>query len=423
MDRNYLKISEINEYIKTVIDNTSFLNKVYLSGEISNFKNHARGHLYFTLKDDESRINAVMFAGNAKDLTFEPKDGMSVLVEGRISCYPASGSYQVYVEKMDMDGIGKLFIEYEKLKKKLAEEGLFDLDHKKKIPRFPTRIGVITADTGAAVKDIMSTIKRRYPICEVILFPSLVQGADAAPNIVKQIKKADEFGLDTIICGRGGGSIEDLWAFNEEIVARAIYECKTPIISAVGHEIDFTIADFVADLRAPTPTGAAEMAVPTIMDVSTLIDNFEIRATKSIKNTVNQKFIMLERFKRSYILKNPMSMYEIKEQKLDNLLDTLKSDITNILNNKIFAYKEISQSYILKDPNKLLEAKNNKLDMMINSLKLLNPLSLLEKGYSVVSKEDKVINDIKGIKTGDNLKIKLSKGSIDATVSKVNKGE
>lgn len=421
MDRNYLKISEINEYIKDVIDGNSFLNKVYLIGEISNFKNHARGHLYFTLKDDESRLNAVMFASSARTLTFEPKDGMNVLVEGRISCYPASGSYQIYVEKMEMDGIGKLFVEYEKLKKKLASEGLFDLDHKKKIPKYPNKIGVVTADTGAAVKDIISTIKRRYPICEVILFPSLVQGVDAAPNIVKQIKRADDFGVDTLIVGRGGGSIEDLWAFNEEIVARAIYECKTPVISAVGHEIDFTIADFVADLRAPTPTGAAEMAVPTIVDVRTLIDNFEIRLNKNIKNMVNQKFIMLERFKRSYILKNPMSMYEIKEQKLDNLIDTLKTDISNILSNKTFSYEKITSSYILKEPVKLLDEPNKKLDMMINSLKLLNPLGLLEKGYSVVTKENSVISDSKNLKKGDEIVIKMHKGKVNATVDLIEK--
>ena len=360
-----------------------------------------------------------MFASSAKNLNFEPKDGMSVLVEGRISCYPATGSYQIYVEKMEMGGLGKLLAELEKLKKKLANEGLFDLDHKKKIPKYPNKIGVVTAPTGAAVKDIISTIKRRYPICEVILFPSLVQGADAKENIVKQIKRADEFGVDTIIVGRGGGSIEDLWAFNEEIVARAIYECKTPIISAVGHEIDFTLADFVADLRAPTPTGAAEMAVPTVIDVETLINNYEIRLNKNIKNMVNQKFIMLERFKRSYILKNPMSMYEIKEQKLDNLLDTLKSDMENFLNNKRYAFEKTTSSYVLKEPQKLLDDPNKKLEMMINSLKLLNPLGLLEKGYSVISKDENVISDAKSLKKGDEISIRMHKGKVNATVSEI----
>ncbi|MBR4230889.1 MAG: exodeoxyribonuclease VII large subunit [Bacilli bacterium] len=423
MERDYITISEINSYIKSVIDKDFFLNKVFIKGEISNFKNHTRGHLYFTLKDDNSRLSAVMFESSARNLSFVPEDGMSVLIEGRISCYPATGSYQIYVEKMEMDGIGRLFIEYEKLKKKLEKEGLFDLDHKVLIPKYPNRIGVITASTGAAIKDIMSTIKRRYPICEVILFPSLVQGDGAKENIVRQIKKADEFGLDTIIVGRGGGSIEDLWAFNEEIVARAIYECKTPIISAVGHEIDFTIADFVADLRAPTPTGAAEMAVPTIIDVQTLIDNFVIRLNKNIKNMVNQKFIMLERFKRSYILKNPMSIYEIKEQKLDNLVESLSFNFKNLINNKINKYNLVTSSFVMRNPEKLLDKSVQKLDMLIKSIKLLNPLGILEKGYSVVTKDEKAVTDSSKLKKDDILNIKLYKGDIKAKVMEVKNGK
>ena len=423
MERDYITISEINSYIKSLIDKDFFLNKVFIKGEISNFKNHTRGHLYFTLKDDNSRISAVMFESSARNLSFVPEDGMSVLIEGRISCYPATGSYQIYVEKMEMDGIGRLFIEYEKLKKKLEKEGLFDLDHKVPIPKYPNKIGVITASTGAAIKDIMSTIKRRYPICEVILFPSLVQGEGAKENIVRQIKKADEYGLDTIIVGRGGGSIEDLWAFNEEIVARAIYECKTPIISAVGHEIDFTIADFVADLRAPTPTGAAEMAVPTIIDVETLIDNYVIRLNKNIKNMVNQKFIMLERFKRSYILKNPMSIYEIKEQKLDNLVDSLSFNFKNLINNKINKYYLVTSSFVMRNPEKLLDKSVQKLDMLIKSIKLLNPLGILEKGYSVVTKDEKAVTDSSKLKKDDILDIKLYKGDIKAKVMEVKNGK
>ena len=423
MEREYITISQINSYIKSIIDKDFFLNKVFIKGEISNFKNHTRGHLYFTLKDDNSRLSAVMFESSARNLTFVPEDGMSVLIEGRISCYPATGSYQIYVEKMEMDGIGRLFIEYEKLKKKLEKEGLFDLEHKVPIPKYPNKIGVITASTGAAIKDIMSTIKRRYPICEVILFPSLVQGDGAKENIVRQIKRADEYRLDTIIVGRGGGSIEDLWAFNEEIVARAIYECQTPIISAVGHEIDFTIADFVADLRAPTPTGAAEMAVPTIIDVQTLIDNYVIRLNKNIKNMVNQKFIMLERFKRSYILKNPMSIYEIKEQKLDNLVESLSFNFKNLINNKINKYNIVSSSYIMKNPEKLLDNSKQKLDMLIKSIKLLNPLGILEKGYSVVSKDEKAVIDSRDLNKDDIINIKLYKGDIKAKVMEVKNGK
>ncbi len=421
MEHEYLKVSEINNYIKMVLDNDPFLGKVFISGEISNFKNHTRGHLYFSLKDEGGRINAVMFASAAKNLSFVPEDGMNVLVEGRISAYPATGSYQIYVDKMEMDGIGKLFIEYEKLKKKLEKEGLFAPEHKKKIPRYPNKIGVITASTGAAVRDIISTIKRRYPICEVILFPSLVQGEGAKDNIVKQIKVADTYNLDTLIVGRGGGSIEDLWAFNEECVARAIYECNTPIISSVGHEIDFTIADFVADLRAPTPTGAAEMAVPTIMDVNALVENYTIRLNKFIKNMINEKFIKLERFKRSYILKKPMSIYEIKEQKVDNLIDNAKNNILNIIYSKEKQAREIMSSTILQKPLSLIEKKENKLSLMINSLKHLNPLGILEKGYSIVKSNGEVIKDSEHLKKGTNIEIKMFAGEVSAEVMEVRK--
>jgi exodeoxyribonuclease VII, large subunit len=416
MEREYLKISDLNNYIKRVLDEDVFLNKVYLKGEISNFKNHTRGHLYFTLKDDLSRLNAVMFYGNASKLTFTPEDGMNVLVEGRISAYPASGSYQIYVDKMEPDGLGALYIEYEKLKKKLASEGLFDNNHKKAIPRFPEKIGVVTASTGAAVKDIMSTIKRRYPICEAILFPCLVQGTYASNDIVRQIKRADEFGVDTIIVGRGGGSIEDLWAFNEENVAHAIYECKTPIISAVGHEIDWTIADFVADLRAPTPTGAAEMAVPTIVDVNTILNNYKIRLNKNIKNMVNTKFIKWRSLKNSFILKNPMTMYEMKEQKLDTLLEYLNKDIKTILQNNEIKLNNLKMSYVLQNPMSLIDKKKNDYTLLINTLKLVNPLGILKKGYSLTTVNDKVVKSNKDVNIDDIINVKLHDGAIKAKV-------
>ena len=419
MDKEYLKISELNNYIKSVPDKDTFLNKVYLKGEISNFKNHTRGHLYFTLKDDTSRISAVMFQSSAVKLTFNPEDGMNVLVSGRISAYPAQGSYQVYVDTMEPDGLGALYIEYEKLKKKLAAQGMFAPEHKVPIPRFPEKIGVITAPTGAAVRDIMSTIKRRYPMCEAILFPCLVQGKDAAPEIVRQIKRADAYGVDTIIVGRGGGSIEDLWAFNEEVVAQAIYDCVTPIISAVGHEIDWTIADFVADLRAPTPTGAAEMAVPTVLDIKTLIDNYKIRLNKNIKNMVNTKFIKLRSLRQSYILKNPMSMYEVKEQKLDTLIDTLNKDIKNIINDKDNKLNKIKLSVVLQNPENLIKDKKIKFDLLVNTLKLVNPLGILDKGYSLVEINDKIIKSSKDVNVNDILNIRLHEGSIKAEVKEV----
>ena len=400
MEDKYIKISDLNNYVKSLIDSEPFLQKVYLKGEISNFKNHTRGHLYFTLKDDDSRLSAVMFQGQATSLKFTPEDGMNVLVEGRISCYPAQGTYQIYVEKMEQDGIGNLYIEFEKLKEKLQKEGLFDEIHKVPIPKFPKRIGIVTASTGAAIKDILSTIKRRYPLCETILFPSLVQGKSAAPDIVKQVKKAEEFNLDVLIVGRGGGSIEDLWAFNEEIVARAIYESNIPIISAVGHEIDYTIADFVADLRAPTPTGAAEMAVPTLLEIKNLLNQYTIRINKSIKNNVNNNFIRLRNLKNSFVLKNPLTLYEIKEQKLDNAIEKLNIYFKNIINKNEY-----------------------KLNNLLSKLETLNPVSTLKRGYAIVRLDDKVIDDGNLIKMDDKISIELENDNIEAKVLNVIKKE
>ena len=444
MQDKYLKISDLNDYIKSVFDENPYLKKVYLRGEVSNFKNHTRGHLYFTLKDDTSRISAVMFYSSAVSLKFVPEDGMNVLVEGRISCYPAQGTYQIYVDKMEPDGLGNLYIEFEKLKEKLAKEGLFNDDIKKAIPKIPKRIGIITAPTGAAIRDIISTIKRRFPICETILFPALVQGRDAAPDIVKQIKEADSgnYDLDVLIVGRGGGSIEDLWAFNEEIVARAIYEARVPIISAVGHEIDLTIADFVADLRAPTPTGAAEMAVPTVAEINNIINNYEIRLNEFIGNMIHKDKLLLERITGSYILKNPLSLYEIKEQKLDNFIDTLNNNIRKRLENGNLVLKGIKSSYVLKNPMSLFEIKKEKLifnekclysdikniiikndhnyKMLINTLKLVNPLGILEKGYSLVTKDNVLIKDCKNLKKDDILNIRLHEGNVIAKVQNIN---
>ena len=421
MDIKYVTISDLTRYIKAKFDMDSHLNKVYIKGEISNFKHHTRGHLYFTLKDENSRISAVMFATQTKTLNFEPTDGMKVLVCGRITVYEATGGYQIYVDQMDQDGIGNLYLEYEKLKKKLLAEGLFNKEHKLKIPKYPTKIGIITAPTGAAIKDILSTIKRRYPICETILFPALVQGVGAKESIVKQINKAQEYDLDLIICGRGGGSIEDLWAFNEEIVARAIYDSKIPIISAVGHEVDFTIADYVADLRAPTPTGAAEMAVPNLLDINNLINQYKIRSNEAINNIIKKNKLRLDKLITSYVLKNPLSLYEIKEQKLDNLIDNLNKVIINFINNNKLIYDKIISSNTLRNPSLLFIKKEHNYQMLLNKIELLNPLKILEKGYSVTKKDDKVIKTIKDVNVNDEISIRLNKGTIYANV--IRKGD
>lgn len=441
MEPKYIKISDLNRYIKAKFDMDTHLNKVYLKGEISNFKSHTRGHLYFTLKDETSRIAAVMFMGNARSLTFTPEDGMNVLVTGRISVYEANGAYQIYVESMEVDGIGNLYLEYEKLKKQLQSEGLFDIKYKKPIPKYPKKIGIITASTGAAIRDILSTIKRRYPICETILFPSLVQGELAKDSIVKQIKKAQEYDLDVIICGRGGGSIEDLWAFNEEVVARAIFASKIPIISAVGHEVDFTIADFVADLRAPTPTGAAEMAVPNLVDINNMLEQYKIRANKGMTKIIEFNNKKLDNIKNSFILKNPLSIYEVKEQKLDSLIDKVNQLINSKLDTMKVKYQYLISSNILKDPigvylkkndkiellknnannviNNLIKEKAHQYGIIVNSLELLNPLNILSKGYSVVYQNDNIVNDINKVKINDILNIRMTNGVVKTKVEEV----
>ena len=421
MEKRYITVSTLNRYLKNKFDTDSNIQRVSLKGEISNFKGHTRGHLYFTLKDEEGRINAVMFSFNASKLTFVPEDGMKVLVTGRVSVYPPTGSYQIYVEEMESDGLGNLYLMYEALKKELAEKGLFDAGHKKQIPKYPHRIGIVTAPTGAAIKDILSTIKRRYPICETIIFPCLVQGELAKDDIVKAINEAEKYDLDVLIVGRGGGSYEDLWAFNEKNVAYAIYNCTIPVISAVGHEIDFTIADFVADLRAPTPTGAAEMAVPNMADLFTLLEQIKIRCTSTISNKININKKHLLDLKDNYVLKNPLAVYEIKEQKLSNLIDTLNSVITNKLANAKLRYNHIKENYILNNPEELLKKKKHDYTLVLNKLEILNPISILSKGYSVVSINDKTINSTDKISKGDVLNIKLYKGSLKAKVESVGK--
>ncbi len=422
MDREYITISELNHYIKGIFDDNIFLNKVYLKGEISNFKAHTRGHLYFTLKDEGSRINAVMFSYQTGSLKFSPVDGMKVLVTGKIAVYEPTGGYQIYVSEMEQDGLGNLYVEFEKLKKKLAAEGLFDKEKKKPIPKTPKRIGIVTASTGAAIRDILTTIKRRYPICETILFPSLVQGADAAVDIVKKIELANTYDIDTLIVGRGGGSIEDLWPFNEEIVARAIYESRVPVISAVGHEIDFTIADFVADLRAPTPTAAAELAVPNIDTINTYLENAISRSTLSINNYIDSKKQQLLTLTSSYILKKPTAMYEVKEQSLDYLIDRLNSGINKALDNvKIRLYKSVN-SYVLTNPDILYKYKEQNLNHLVNKLEVLNPINTIKRGYAIVKKEDKVISSVKKIKKDDIIGIELKEGNINAKVVEVFNG-
>ena len=419
MNNNYITISELNRYLKTKFENDTNLRMVYLKGEISNFKAHTRGHYYFTLKDETSRLNAVMFSYHTGNLKFMPCDGMKVLVVGRISVYEQTGSYQIYVENMAEDGIGNLYVAFEKLKKDLAKEGLFNPEHKKRIPRMPKKIGIVTASTGAAIRDILTTIKRRYPICETILFPALVQGNDAAADIVKKIELANTYDIDTLIVGRGGGSLEDLWPFNEEIVARAIYNSKVPVISAVGHEIDFTIADFVADLRAPTPTAAAELAVPDTSTILNYLETAKGRSYQAINNTINNYQTRISNVANSYILKKPTAMYEILEQKLDNLIDKLNKEINIVIdNNKVRLFKS-SNSYILTNPSMLYKFKEQALLGLTEKLEVLNPISTLNRGYGIIKKDNVVVSSIANVKDNDDIVINLKDGNIYSKVVKV----
>jgi len=416
METEYLTVSQVNAYINKKLKFDPKLKNIYIKGEISNFKTYPSGHSYFTLKDETSQIPAVMFKGRKRSLKFEPENGMKVIIKGKIEVYERDGKYQLYATTITEDGIGNLHVAFEQLKKKLKAEGLFDDAHKKEIPKYPKRIGVVTAQTGAAIRDIISTIKKRYPYCEVLVFSTLVQGNQAAPQIARQINYAQQFDIDTLIVGRGGGSIEDLWPFNEEIVARAIYECKIPIISAVGHEIDYTISDFVADERAPTPTGAAVLAVPDINEVKLKLNQLTDRINKSINDRITQNKSALDNISQKQIFKNPESIYEVKGMNLDNILNKLEFASKNIIlenKNKLF---QLENKNILKNPDEILRIKKEAYLKNINKLEVLNPLLTLKRGYTLTKIEGKVISSAKAVKTGDKLDVEFNDGTINTRV-------
>ncbi|MCR4718595.1 MAG: exodeoxyribonuclease VII large subunit [Firmicutes bacterium] len=384
-------VSQLNSYMKRLVEGQSALSDIWIKGEISNFKEHYSGHLYITLKDDGGVLKAVMFKSAASGLSFKPEDGMKVLARGRISVYEQGGTYQLYINEMTPDGVGELYIAYEKLKKRLAEEGLFDEAAKKPIPKYPEKIGVVTATTGAAVRDIINVITRRYPYCEIIIYPSLVQGAGAKENIVEAIEYFNEHNLcDTLIVGRGGGSIEDLWAFNEEEVARAIYASKIPIISAVGHETDFTIADFVADLRAPTPSAAAEIAVPSQLELSAAVSGMQGRICTAEVNYIKRQRLSLDKLKP----KSPQNMIDDMRQRCDNMLHQAE---------KSFRLTEAGKRKIMSELCAKLDA--------------MSPLAVLNRGYAIAENEQGgVIKEVKNLKQGEIFKLTLSDGSCKCEV-------
>ncbi len=416
MQEKYLTVAALTKYIKHKFDTDDHLKEVYLKGEISNFKAHTSGHFYFSLKDADSKINAIMFRGQNRQLKFQPQDGMNFLVKGRVSIYEQMGSYQIYIEEMLEDGLGNLYLAYEQLRKKLESEGLFAKEHKKEIPKFPNKIGVITAQTGAAVRDILTTLKRRYPIGEVYLFPTLVQGKEAYHDVVKKLEQADNFGLDVIILARGGGSIEDLWSFNEEMLARKIFTLHTPVITGVGHETDFTIADFVADMRAPTPTAAAELSVPNVVELIQNVEKQKMRVKEAIKQKINYQRLVLDSAKSSYILKNPMLIYENRKQDLDYLMEKINNYTRENVKNQRQKLNYIRESYVLKRPKNLLMTSKNNLQNIIMKLDLLNPLQILARGYSVTYVNNQVLKDMANVKENDIIETRLNKGWLKSKV-------
>lgn len=421
MNDKYLTISAITRYLKYKFEQDSNLMQVYIKGEISNFKAHTTGHYYFSLKDDTSKINAIMFKTNASKLNFIPKEGMKVLVTGSIRIYEATGNYQIYVTDMIEDGVGNLYIAFEKLKKKLQAEGLFDSKYKKPLPKIPSKIGIVTASTGAAIKDILSTIERRFPLCETYLFPCLVQGENAPKDIVEKIKQADNYNLDVLIVGRGGGSFEDLNCFNDEEVARTIFNCNTPVISAVGHEIDFTIADYVSDMRAPTPTGAAEMAVPNMVDLKHNIKQYNIRLNEAMAKKVNYLKLYMDSIKNSFVIKNPNIMFENKKQTIDLINEKLNRLIIDKLENNKIKLFQFKNNYILNNPENLYKDKKKELTNIIEKLKLVNPLNILDRGYTLTYIDDSVITSSKKINKGSIIKTKFNDGYVLSKVEEVNK--
>ncbi len=393
MEQRAITVTQLNNYIKGILENIPPLKDIYVKGEISNYSPNRTGHVFFTLKDEGSLIPAVMFKYDLSQITFKPENGMKVICRGRISAYTAQGKYQLYVSEMTPDGIGSLYIAYEQLKNKLAEEGLFDERYKKPLPKIPLHIGIITAPTGAAVRDMITVTRRRFPAAEIRLYPSLVQGENAPADLIRALDYFDNEGkCDVIIIGRGGGSIEDLWAFNNEALARRIFACRIPVISAVGHETDFTIADFVADKRAPTPSAAAEIAVPDAADTKRQLRNVAKRLEKELNMYINDRRGKVNVLANSRAMTVPRSAIDEKRLSLANLDTRLCRDMENIL----------------------LRAKGKK-DTMSARLVSLNPLSILARGYGVAfDQSGKVIKSVNDIKSGEKFRLRVADGELEA---------
>lgn len=442
MDRSqYLTVSELTKYLKMKFDRDPYLQTVYLTGELSNFRLRQR-HQYFSLKDDNAVIDAVMFEHQFRKIKFTPEQGMKVCVVGHVSLYEKSGRYQIYIDRMEPDGLGSLYLAFEQLKKKLNAEGLFNLP-KKVIPMFPKRIAVVTSIDGAVIRDINTTVRRRYPIAQVVLYPTVVQGDKAAADIARQITRASERGdFDTMIIGRGGGSMEDLWPFNEEVVARAIVDSKIPVISSVGHETDTTIADLVADQRAATPTAAAELATPVkLNDALMTIRDDQNRLLNTMRTKINFDRQQLNKQLQSYIFQQPTRLYENYAQKVDQLTQQLGQSARNTFQARQMTVERLQARLAAKSPlhqvqqqrqfiaqleKQLINAavtnqteRRQQLTSLIKQLDSLSPLKIMSRGYTYVTSNEKVINHAKQLTTGQTILLHFDDGEAQAEIKKI----
>jgi exodeoxyribonuclease VII large subunit len=392
-----LSVTQLNSYVKSIIEQDINLNNVFVVGEISNFVDHYRsGHLYMSIKDNQSVINAVMFSTNASKLKFIPENGMSVIIRGRVSLYERDGKYQLYIDDMQPDGIGALALAFEQMKEKLSKAGLFDSEHKKSIPRFPSKIGVISSPTGAAVQDILNVLERRYPVADVVFAGVQVQGESASSSICKAIKQMNKTDVDVIIIARGGGSAEDLWPFNDEKLAHEIYNSVIPVISGVGHETDFTICDFVADLRAPTPSAAAELATPDVMEQKYYISTLKYNVEASFKSYIEDLSYDLNKLTNSYVLLNPEKVIENCELYIDSLNEQINNNVKQLIVN-------YSSSFAV----------------LCSKLDSLSPLKVLSRGYSIVKKDNNILIDVSKLKKDDVVTIQFENGTAKAEIIEV----
>ncbi|TMV51652.1 exodeoxyribonuclease VII large subunit [Paenibacillus mesophilus] len=436
-----LSVKDLTRYIKMKLEGDPVLQDVWVRGELSNFTHHSSGHMYFTLKDADSRVKCIMFASNNQRLSFIPRDGSKVIARGNISVFERDGQYQMYVTHMQQDGIGNLYLAFEQLKKKLGEEGLFSPERKRPIPKFPRTVGVVTSPTGAAVRDIVTTLQRRYPTAAILLFPVLVQGAQAAPSIARAIEAMNRHGeADVLIVGRGGGSLEELWAFNEEMVARSMFRSAIPVISAVGHETDFTIADFVADLRAATPTAAAELAVPHHLELKQHLVHLSQRLVKGLSAQVSVKKERLSRLRRSPVLTQPQRQLQEPAQRLDRLREQLlyrlrqrvaaSKETAMKLERKLSAHNpkqqldfakkrvEVARHQLIQSMQSISKESRHRWTVQLRQLDALSPLKVMQRGYSLAYDEQqkRIIKSISQVQPGDMIRIRLADGKLDCHV-------